>query len=224
MGGWAWQEVADHLAAEGHTVAPVTYSSMGDHIGLDDHVDDVVRIIDTSDREESEEIEPIVLVGHSYGGLVAGIAADRARHHSERTVFVDSPVPMGSSMLDALPPDISAAVAEQIAETGFWMPPPPDVFIDDGVSANTAEEVADLCTPHPGKTLQTPAGASVPPSERRATYVRCVSGSEDYLAFAGIDALKCSPRWEFLTIESGHWPMLSAPRTLGALLAGAAEG
>lgn len=218
MGGWAWQEVADHLVTQGHAAAPITYSSMDRGIGLDDHVADVVHAIDVVDGEESGERAPVVLVGHSYGGLVAGLAVDRARRRPDHTIYVDSPVPMGISMLDAMPADVGAAVADQVAATGFWMPPSSEVLVDDGVGAATAEAAVGICVPHPGKTLQTPANTSVPPSEKAATYIRCVSASGDYLSFAGVDEFKNSSKWDFLTIESGHWPMLSAPSALGALL------
>jgi len=74
-GGWYFDDVVPLLEAEGHRVLPVTLAGLGSDgaergdINLDTHIDDVVR---------GERATDIVLVGHSYAGMViTGVAARR---------------------------------------------------------------------------------------------------------------------------------------------------
>ncbi|MCU0814594.1 MAG: alpha/beta hydrolase [Burkholderiaceae bacterium] len=77
-GAWCWKRVLAPLRAAGHEVHAVTLTGLGERshllspaVTLATHVADVVGLI------AAEELEGVVLVGHSYGGLVITGAADR---------------------------------------------------------------------------------------------------------------------------------------------------
>jgi len=104
-GGWGYHPVAAHLRAAGHTVAlQPTAPGLGDDdprgVGLADVVDHLVGEIERADLSD------VVLVGHSWGGMVLTAAAPRLRHRLARLVYFSAFVPEpGESLYDLVPPD-----------------------------------------------------------------------------------------------------------------------
>ena len=136
--GWAWKKVRPLLRAAGHEVFTPTYTGLGERahqvspsVNLETHIADVLAVIDF------EHLSDIVLVGHSYGGMVATGVADRARDRIARLVYLDAFVPgHGQSLFDLLP----AAERERRqggsnANGDGWLlppnPPPPDTSPED---------------------------------------------------------------------------------------------
>ena len=77
--GWAWKKVRPLLRAAGHDIFTPTYTGLGERahqvsraINLDMHIADVLGVLDC------EDLRDVVLLGHSYGGMVATGVADRA--------------------------------------------------------------------------------------------------------------------------------------------------
>jgi pimeloyl-ACP methyl ester carboxylesterase len=105
LGGWAWHDVAETLRDEGHEVYPVTLTGLGErvHLGraevdLETHITDVVNTIVANDLDD------VILVGHSYAGTVVGGVADRVPERLERVVFVDTaPLADGMAATDIYP-------------------------------------------------------------------------------------------------------------------------
>ncbi|CAB3724871.1 alpha/beta fold hydrolase [Trinickia soli] len=89
-GGWAFDAVSKVLSSEGHEVQALTLSGMADEIStrvnLDRHIDEAVRAIRRSDTR-------VVLVGHSYGGMVITGAADKEPSRIDAIVYADAYVP-----------------------------------------------------------------------------------------------------------------------------------
>ncbi len=78
MGGWIWKDVAARLQDGGHTVHQLTLSGLrprevGVDVRLDTHVHDVLHYL------EVNNLRNVVLVGHSYSGMVVGQVTDLAR-------------------------------------------------------------------------------------------------------------------------------------------------
>src|SRR3989440_1275119 len=78
--GWAWKKMHPLMAALGHHLVTPTYTGLGERahlanrsIDLESHIDDILAVI------KYEDLNDIVLIGHSYGGMVATGVADRAR-------------------------------------------------------------------------------------------------------------------------------------------------
>jgi pimeloyl-ACP methyl ester carboxylesterase len=74
LGGWCWQPIARRLREEGHDAYPVTLTGLGERVhlaspevNLDTHITDVANLIDF------EDLRDVVLVGHSYAGLVVRV-------------------------------------------------------------------------------------------------------------------------------------------------------
>ena len=93
-GGWVWRDVRNRLADLGHRVFNPTCTGCGERehlsnpeVGLETHIEDVARVI------KFEELDDIVLVGHSFAGLTITGVADRLRERIRRIVFFDAVVP-----------------------------------------------------------------------------------------------------------------------------------
>lgn len=132
-GGWCWKEVADALRGMGHRVTTPTQTGLGERrhllnrdITLDTFVADVVNHI------EAEELNDVILVGHSFGGTSISGAADKLPNRIRHLVYLDSVIlENGKSVFSALPPDVVAARKKMVAEQGqgmFIPAPPPTAF------------------------------------------------------------------------------------------------
>ncbi|MBV9253581.1 MAG: alpha/beta fold hydrolase, partial [Actinobacteria bacterium] len=106
-GGWCWRKLTPLLRAAGHEVFTPTLTGLGERshlghpdVGLATHVGDVAQVL------WYEDLSNVVLVGHSYGGLVIGGVADQAPGRLKHLVYLDAFVPEhGRSMLDLGPPE-----------------------------------------------------------------------------------------------------------------------
>ncbi|HZM78372.1 MAG TPA: alpha/beta hydrolase [Candidatus Limnocylindrales bacterium] len=219
LGAWVWQPVADGLRALGHEAHAVTLAGLAertgddpDKIGLTTHVRDVLAVLEEGDLRD------VVLVGHSYAGMVAGQAADWARDRVRHTVFLDANLPHdGQAMTDAWSERGRQIVREAVtAHEGRW--PIPEIEDFDGHDLDV-EQVTWLlghATPHPGHTLFEPAVLTRPLSDLSATYVTCLCPASPPRAEA-LD-LRASPGWSFAELDTGHWPMVSRPGAVVTLL------
>lgn len=113
LGGWIWDDVAPELTHHGHQVAAPTLSGDG---GLNDHVAEVVAMVgDSTD---------VVLVAHSYSGMVATGVAAQIPEQIAHVIYLDAHVPTaGQSAFDVLP-GIREAFEAGAAELGGGMVPP----------------------------------------------------------------------------------------------------
>ena len=109
-GGWCYQKVARRLRAEGHEVHAPSLTGLADRshlldpgIDLDTHITDVVNLL------RYEDLSEVILVGHSYGGMVITGIADRAADRVGRLVYLDAANPRnGQSLVDVAGPVIES--------------------------------------------------------------------------------------------------------------------
>ena len=216
-GEWVWEPVTRGLRTLGHRVHPATLSGLdGDEadvpdVGLATHVDDVLSIL------IEEDLRAAVVVGHSYSGIVAGQVADRAPDRVSHTVYVDAFLPVaGRSLLDAFPEDLREEELAQIAANGGRWPAPQaaEVARERDLTAEQARSLAGRLIGHPGRTVTEPAFLHRPLAEQRSTYVVCAFEVSDEVAL-----MREEPNWTIRTLDAGHWPMVSVPDALIALLA-----
>lgn len=120
-GGWAWKEVQRLLEAEGHTVYRPTLTGHGERVHLSDpnidlslHIQDVVNLI------KWEELEDVILLGHSYGGMVVTGVADQVPERIRRLVYVDAIVPEDGESVNAAFGQERALTQDE--ESGFVEP------------------------------------------------------------------------------------------------------
>ncbi|ACA20200.1 putative esterase [Methylobacterium sp. 4-46] len=220
-GGWCWRRVADLLRGRGHRVFAPTCTGLGERahllsraVTLDTFVRDVAGLI------VAEELDDVVLVGHSFGGLPVSGVADAMPERIRHLVLLDAMlVEPGRAPFDAVPPDLAAARRRAAAETsgGVSLPvPPPEAF---GVfDPADAAWLARRLTPHPLGTyesplvLRNPVGNGLP-----RTYVDCTAPT--YPALDGVkEWVRRQPGWRFADLATGHDAMVSAPEATARLL------
>jgi len=107
-GGWCWKKMAPLLREAGHDVFTPTLTGLGERvhllapeIDLTTHIDDVLGVL------EYEDLTDVVLVGHSYGGMVISGVAERADGRIAHLVYLDAFLPEdGKALRDYAPGDI----------------------------------------------------------------------------------------------------------------------
>ncbi|MTD58937.1 alpha/beta hydrolase [Amycolatopsis pithecellobii] len=154
-GGWAWQKVARLLEADGHTVYYPSLTGCGDRahlisadVDLNTHITDVANLL------FYEDLKDVVLVAHSYGGIVITGVADRVADRVAKLVFVDSP--RGRSNAEAFPPIVEMRKSGQVVDgVELVVFPSEDLVAFYGVT--DPEEVKWMMqrlTPHPWKSIE----------------------------------------------------------------------
>jgi pimeloyl-ACP methyl ester carboxylesterase len=207
------------LRAAGHELLTPTYTGLGERahlanpaIDLETHIRDVLGVL------EFEDLRDVVLLGHSYGGMVATGVADRARDRIAKLIYLDAFVPQdGQSIFDLHSAEARRAMIERTREVGEgWrippMPPPPDT------SAADMEWIAPRRVPQPIKTFESKLRltAPAPPLERCYIYCRRSAPGDIFRQFA--ERAKSDPGWRYYEIDASHSPNITAPETLAALL------
>lgn len=222
-GAWCWRRVLPLLRGAGVETHAVTLTGVGERahlmspdIGIETHVQDVVGLI------TAEELQRVVLVGHSYAGNLITCVADRLqRSHPGRLrhlVYLDASVPQpGESWSTPHAPEtVAQRVADAQASGGLSFPPPDaSVF---GLTGEDRDWVNRRQTPQPFRVYQEalqfdPALVwSIPHS-----FIDCTNPP-----LATIDAarqrVRREPGWKVHELATGHDPMISAPRDLAQLL------
>ena len=219
-GGWCWKKLTPLLRAAGHEVVVPTLTGLGERahlarpeVGLATHVEDVVQVL------TYEDLHGVVLVGHSYAGMVIAAVADRVPERVAQLVYLDAFVPdNGQALLDLLPPPLREASLEQArtAGEGWQVPaPPPERF---GVT-----DAADLAwvrprlLPQPLQTFTEPLRLGRPDlSPAPRTYIACTVGSATFQPFA--ERARTDPAWRYRELATGHDAMVMTPRELAQLL------
>jgi pimeloyl-ACP methyl ester carboxylesterase len=160
-GGWCYQRVARLLRGAGHDVYTPTLTGLGErshlrsaNVDLDLHIGDVVAVL------EYEDLHDVVLVGHSYGGMVITGVADRAADRIGRIVYLDAATPVnGQSLVDVAGPVIEAVrpMGEVVDGLELVLLPAPDAGLLYGVTepADLAW-MADRLTGHPWQCFEQP--------------------------------------------------------------------
>lgn len=233
LGGWCWQKVARRLRDEGHDAYPVTLTGLGERahlaspeVDLDTHITDVVNLI------EYEGLRDVVLLGHSYAGLVVAGAADRVPERVSELVYLDTaPLPNGTAIIETFPPEVRERIEGQVEKYGEgWKWPMPPSWEEvagfgslEGVDDDQLELLRSRATPQPFGTytrplrLENPAREALPKlgivcSFSMAQVNEMISGGHPLAQELS------GPTWRFVELPTGHWPMFSRPENLADLL------
>jgi pimeloyl-ACP methyl ester carboxylesterase len=196
---------------------PCTHSrSPGSGIGLRDHVDAVVAVVDSLP-------DPVVLVGHSGGGAVAHAVADVRPDRIARVIYVDSgPLAHGGVINDELPvvkgevplPDWSVFEEEDLVD------------LDESLRA----KFRSIAIPEP--VAVTSDKQVLSEEERRydvpVTVICCEFSSEMLRGWMdggdpNVAELTKVKDAELVDLPTGHWPQLTRPRDLAAAILAAVE-
>jgi len=201
-GGWCWRDSAARLRAAGHQVFTPTLTGLGERshligpqVDLEMHIADIVNLI------EWEELDDMVLVSHSYGGLPATGAADRLAGRLAALVFLDAFTPDDGDSAISVRTKVPGYIPLETPADGVRVSPPPaDVF---GLEGELKDWVQRRMTPHPYPTMtQSIHLSGAWRSVARKVYIRCQPYPAPYFE-AYYEAAAADPDW---TALAGDWP------------------
>jgi pimeloyl-ACP methyl ester carboxylesterase len=207
-GPWAWDRVVPLLHAAGAGTVTPDLSAVGDY-GLHDHADAVAAAIDTvADDDE------LVLVGHSYAGLVVREAAEARPDAVDHIVLVDGWAGADGASLFSLAPDTFVTAVRTMAATlgdGWRIPaPPPAAFgiVDTG----NATWLAERLLPQPLRTFTEPTVLTGVVDRIPGTAIYCRPQSFPF------DRFGAAVEYRTLALDGPHDVMLTDPEPLARLL------
>ncbi|WP_420144142.1 alpha/beta fold hydrolase [Sphingobium sp.] len=221
-GGWCYKDMAAILRRAGHTVYTPTLTGLGErsHIGgnivnLDMHVQDVVHMI------AYEELRDIVLVGHSYGGMVITGVADRLADTISTIVYLDAFVPQndGDSVRKLAGPSVGDATGA-MGMDGWSVAPPTAESL--GVRPGNRDRVDRLCTRQPFATMLQGlklSGRHKDIANRHFVFATGWGGADANTPFRPYyEKLRDDPAWKVHVVPFGHDMMVDEPDAVAKLL------
>ena len=230
-GGWCWQKVIPFLEAAGHEVYAPTLTGLAERaaelspdIGLDTHIQDVVGLL------QEKNLHGVILVGHSYGGMVITGVVDAVPERIAHLVYLDTFVPRDGESMAGVVPLLRYVLRKQAQAHGDgWRVDPQGTY---GVTTEPDRSwVLSKVTPQPLKTLEQPLHLKNPAivSTKPRTHIDCTSGGfffslMQHLQFTEryIWASRALPPreagWRLRQLPTGHDAMITMPRELADLL------
>jgi pimeloyl-ACP methyl ester carboxylesterase len=209
-GSWAFKEVDSLMTAEGHVVYRPSLTGQGERvhlaspeITLSTHINDVVNMI------LFEKLTDIVLVGHSYGGMVITGVAERIPERIRKLVYLDALLPVdGESLVSAMPGggEWLKSMEKEGMIVPAWVRPEQPYPKDVPQSLKTFTEPL---------SLKNAAAKSLP-----GVYILTIdpgktAAEDDFAAFAK----RARDRgYKYIEIIADHNPQWSRPRELAELL------
>ena len=214
MGAWSWRFVLERLRAAGHDARALPFRGVGERAAeLSPACDNDAFLEDTLEALEREDLRDIVLVGHSFGSLIASLVTDRAPERIAHLVIVDGGIAQdGQSIFGRIPEEIVAKrrklirVVDGVEVIPFA--PVGSLIIDDPeLAAWTHRQL----TPHPVACYTKPIRLHNPAGNGRPmTYIACTKPR--YPVSAGMhEKVQAMPHVRFRPIEAGHNCIISAP-------------
>jgi pimeloyl-ACP methyl ester carboxylesterase len=217
-GGWIWERVRHTLESPGHRIYSPTLTGLGERahlasreVGLDTHIEDVLNVV------KYQGLNEIILVGHSYAGVVITAVADRIPENISRIAYLDAVIPRhGQSFFDSASSGLRDKIEPAVMRYGDgWKIPVRRVENLGLVEREDIDWVMPRLVPHPYRTfcdrvqLQLPV-ESLPPR----SYINCIRkkprGGPRSLQAEGID--------DYHEISTGHDAMITAPGEVAELL------
>ena len=219
-GGWKFARVAEALRKRGHSVFTPTLTGAGERahllsgdINLTTHVADILGVIRT------EDLSDIVLLGHSYGGMVITAVADKIPEKIAALVYLDAFVPQdGQSLFDLNIPANTQMFLERAGNNGGLLIPPPPAKAYFGVNDNDAARVDALAAPQPiGTMIEKVKLTGAHRAVKKNIYVHGAVLPRESPFKRFHDAAK-QAGWETHALPCGHDIMLDLPDQLTGIL------
>jgi pimeloyl-ACP methyl ester carboxylesterase len=207
-GGWDWRTVDSLLTRDGYNVVRVTLTGLGErrhlaapNVGLYTHIDDVVNKILWDDLRD------VILLGHSYGGMVITGAADRVPDRIKRLVYLDAMVPDSGESVKILQ-GVDTGFVSSITRGAYTVP----VWVQD-TTVIPRDVPMSLKTFTDTLRLVNPARRKVP-----ATYILTFEPQVSPDPFQRFADRAAARGWPVERMEADHIPERTNPTGLVALL------
>ena len=222
-GGWCWRFIAPILQAAGYDVYISTLTGLGasshllhelNKISLDTHVKDITNMI------FYEDLSDVILVGHSYGGMVITGVAAKEPQRLAHLVYLDAYLPMeGENEIALWPPNQKEKYSADIA-SGVTSCPPTPLHMLGITDPKMFQWVKERLTAHPYSTYEDPPPSPDDPAKTASvpkTYVHCTLGPmSSWMEPFAARARKL--KWDVYNVEASHDIMITHPNELAEIL------
>ena len=217
--GWGWKKMRTLLRARGHELFTPTYTGLGERVhlaspqvDLETHIADILGVL------QCEDLRNVVLIGHSYGGMVATGVADRAPERLAQLVYLDAFVPRdGQCLLDLLTAEARDRMREAARSIGEGWRVPPNPLPPD-----TCEEDVAWIMPRRGmqplKTFEQPVHLTGAGDLLPKAYIYCLRPAPEDVFRQFTQRARTETGWRYYEIDASHSPHITAPESLAALL------
>ena len=220
-GGWVWNEISEILNYQGYSVSTPTLTGLGEKkhllsskITIDTFIEDVVNHI------IFENLNNIILVGHSFAGSVISGVADRLKDRIQKLIYFDAMILIdGQKPFDITPKETVEQRIELAKKFGnnISIPAPSaDAFGVFDIKKSLLLE--EKLTPHPLSAFQSKlilkneVGNGIPLS-----YIFCTKPVYKSLESSRVVVRKM--KWPIFELNAGHDAMLTHPKeTLNLLM------
>ena len=220
-GGWYWGRVTPLLREAGHEVFTPTLTGLGERahllspeIDLDTHIRDVLGVI------KYEDLQNLILVGHSYAGMIITAVAEQAVERLRHLVYLDAFIPEnGESLIDVIGEDFAATFRDLVQTKGEgWKLPPLPLEVLGITDERDKGWMKPKLVDQPFKTFSQPVRLEGDPAASRIprTFIYCNDP-----AIGPYDRFAEKARregWRYREIATGHFPMVTEPRRTAELL------
>ncbi|HEX2651970.1 MAG TPA: alpha/beta hydrolase [Burkholderiales bacterium] len=217
--GWAWKKMRPLMRARGHEIFTPTYTGVGERahlahkdLDLEAHIADVIGVL------EAEDLKNVILLGHSYGGMVATGVADRAARRIAQLVYLDAFAPRdGQSLLDLQTEEARQRVYDGAKKEGegWRIPPnpaPPDTTPQDLAWVNAHRR------PQPLKTFEQKIRLTGAVERLPRTYIYCTKSRPGDVFRQFRDRASKEKGWTCIDLDASHSPNVTAPEALAEVL------
>lgn len=220
-GGWCYKPLVELLVRRGHQAYAPTLTGLADrshllreNVGLETHITDVAKLL------EYEDLSSVILIGHSYGGMVITGVADRVADRIAHLVYLDAAIPQnGEALVDVSPGLQGLSGANRVVdgvELALW--PEGPILEIYGLSGSSLEEWArQRLTPHPWRTFVEPLRLMHP--DRVSAIPRTIINCTHTLSIRPDETrarwLNGTNVWE---IDAAHDLMLTEPEAVADML------
>jgi pimeloyl-ACP methyl ester carboxylesterase len=219
--GWAWKKMRPLLRAQGHELFTPTHTGLGERahlaspdVDLETHIADILSVL------QFEDLRNVILIGHSYGGMVATGVADRARERIATLVYVDAFAPRDGENIFDLTPDRRSVMVEAARKSGDGWKMPANPMPPDTPAADQAWAMPRRM-PQPLKTFEQKLRLHHGELALPRHYIYCKRCPPDDRFRQFYDRAK-REGWGHYEIDASHNPHITAPEALASLLDGIA--
>ncbi|MGQ9781634.1 MAG: alpha/beta fold hydrolase [Nitrososphaeria archaeon] len=230
-GGWCWRKLTPLLRSRGDEVYTLTFTGLGDRchllsqgINLDTHILDVVNCL------EYEDLRDVVLVGHSYAGMVITGVAEKVPSRLRHLVYVDAFLPEDGESISDLHPHFVEKLRQIACKRGKgWLVPFPEEVINPrggplyGIQdADELRWLKERLKPHPLACFEQKVHVSNPEAVKLSKsfvwcFIRQGVRADNWGFFR--EARKAKELgWKVYEVESDHDVMVTAPEVLSNVL------
>lgn len=205
-GGWDYAKVDSILSAHGNIVYRPTLTGLGERvhlshpgINLTTYINDILNVI------RFEDLHDIILVGHSYGGMVISGVAEQAPGRIKQLIYLDAMVPNNGESAKDVCGDLWEPMTRGNIKDGMVLYP-----------FGATKPVPPMDVPQPLNTFTEPLQISNPAARKIPTaFLQMTKDGKGSPAHDKMGIEKARARkWKIYTLEGGHYSMREQPENL----------